>query len=145
MMLGKTKEGLKEAEKLLRYSSARDRVRLYGFREDIHVFMRASDVAVTKAGGLSASEALVSRLPLVLYRPLPGQELRNVEYLVKAGVARRAENPEEVQKQVSAILNDSKKRTKMMSKAKRLARPRASKQITSIILRFCSVYDDAYY
>ncbi len=136
MMFGKNKEGLKEAEKLLRYSSARDRVRLYGFREDIHVFMRASDVAVTKAGGLSASEALVSRLPLVLYRPLPGQELRNVEYLVKAGVARRAENPEEVQKQVSAILNDSKKRTKMMSKAKRLARPRASKQITSIILRF---------
>jgi processive 1,2-diacylglycerol beta-glucosyltransferase len=135
MMFGKNKEGYAEAEKLLRRSSVRNRVHLYGFREDIHVFMRASDVAVTKAGGLSASEALVSRLPLVLYRPLPGQELKNVEYLVKAGVARRAQSPEDVQKQVSRILGDPKGRTKMIQAAKHLARPRASQQIVSIILR----------
>lgn len=135
MMFGNNKTGLKEAKNLLRRSSARSRVSLYGFRQDIEVFMRASDVAVTKAGGLSASEALVSRLPLILYRPLPGQEQQNVEYLVKVGVARRALTAEEVMKQVRAILDRPALRKKMIATAGRLARPDASAQIVSTILK----------
>lgn len=135
MMFGKNKTGLQDAEKLLRNSSARDRVLLYGFRDDMQVFMRASDVAVTKAGGLSASEALVSRLPLVLYRPLPGQEVQNVEYLVKAGVAKRALTPEQVIKEVHTILERPAIRKKMIQVASKLARPQASAQIVSRILQ----------
>lgn len=135
MMFGKNKEGLKEAEALLKQSLARARIHLYGFREDIHLFMSASDVAVTKAGGLSASEALACALPLVLYRPLPGQEKQNVEYLVKMGVARRALSPEEVQKEVASLLDRADKRTKMIRAARRLARPKAASHIVAIILR----------
>lgn len=137
MMFGKNKTGLREAKKLLLRSSARNRVKLYGFREDIHVFMRASDIAITKAGGLSASEALVSRLPLVLYRPLPGQEQQNMTYLVKMGVARRALTAEEVFKEVHAILDRPALRKKMVRIAGELARPEAAKEIaTTIVKRF---------
>ena len=44
--------------------------------------MMASDVLVTKAGGLIVSEGLAAGLPILLIDYLPGQEEGNVRYLL---------------------------------------------------------------
>ena len=61
---------------------------IYNFREDIPELMQASDVLLTKAGPGTIVEAIVSRLPIVLYDFLPGQEEGNLHYVVdnKAGL-----------------------------------------------------------
>ena len=49
--------------------------------------MDASDILITKPGGLTTSEALAKQLPLILSSPIPGQEDRNIEFLVNSGAA----------------------------------------------------------
>ena len=53
----------------------------------------------------TAQVALVKRVPLVVFKPTPGQEDRNAEYLVKAGAARLADSVEEVAATVSRWLD----------------------------------------
>ena len=44
--------------------------------------MDAADCIITKPGGLTSSEALAKGIPMILSHPIPGQEDRNVEFLV---------------------------------------------------------------
>ncbi|HBF39558.1 MAG TPA: UDP-N-acetylglucosamine--LPS N-acetylglucosamine transferase [Firmicutes bacterium] len=43
--------------------------------------MQMADLLITKAGGITISEALASGLPMVIYKPMPGQEEINANYL----------------------------------------------------------------
>ena len=63
--------------------------RIYGFTDKIALLMDAADAVVTKPGGLTASEALAKRLPLILTDGIPGIEARNAELLLNNGVAVR--------------------------------------------------------
>ena len=59
----------------------------YGFVNNIDVMMDASDLIITKPGGLSVSESLAKHLPMILVEPIPGQETRNREFLLNSGLA----------------------------------------------------------
>lgn len=61
---------------------------LYGFSDEIPKLMHASDILLTKAGPGTITESIVSRLPIVLYDFLPGQEEGNLLYVVenRAGI-----------------------------------------------------------
>lgn len=63
-------------------------VHIYKFRDDIANMMHASDVLLTKAGPGTIVEGIVSRLPIVLFDFLPGQEEGNLLYVVenRAGI-----------------------------------------------------------
>ena len=63
------------------------RVRCLGFTENVDEYMDAADVIITKPGGLTTSEAMAKGLPLILMNPIPGQEERNMEFLVNSGAA----------------------------------------------------------
>ena len=52
------------------------------FEHNVPQWMMASDVLVTKAGGLIVSEGLAAGLPILLIDFLPGQEEGNVRYLL---------------------------------------------------------------
>ena len=52
--------------------------------------MTAADLVVTKPGGLSVSECLAKRRPMLLVSPIPGQEERNADYLLESGAAIKA-------------------------------------------------------
>ena len=55
---------------------------VYGFVHNVDVMMDAADCIVTKPGGLTTSEALTKGLPMIIVNPIPGQEERNVEFLM---------------------------------------------------------------
>lgn len=74
-------------ELLKTIQTSQNRVKIYPFVENIHELMTVSDLIVTKAGGLTVSEALVKQLPMILFRPLPGQEEENTRYLTASGAA----------------------------------------------------------
>jgi processive 1,2-diacylglycerol beta-glucosyltransferase len=62
-------------------------IRVEGFRPDVPLFMDAADLLITKPGGLTITEAMVKRLPLLLLNALPGQEEANRRYLLRHRVA----------------------------------------------------------
>ncbi|MBA3678992.1 hypothetical protein H0W80_02245 [Candidatus Saccharibacteria bacterium] len=55
---------------------------IYGFCDNVAELMHASDLLLTKAGPGTIVEAIISRLPIVLYDFLPGQEEGNLHYVV---------------------------------------------------------------
>lgn len=60
-------------------------IRVLGFTTEISKWMDASDLLVTKAGGMTCTESMAKRLPMLFYDSIPGQELKNQEYFVKNG------------------------------------------------------------
>lgn len=65
-----------------------------GFVSDMHRWMAAADIVVTKAGPSTIAEALALGKPLLLYGAVPGQEEGNVTYVVASGVGAYAEDPD---------------------------------------------------
>lgn len=79
-------------------------MRVFGYISEIHELMAISDVVLTKPGGLTVTEAIARHLPMLLYRPIPGQETQNAAYLVNSGVALLARDKAEVCEQLRQLL-----------------------------------------
>ncbi|GAB7388617.1 diglucosyl diacylglycerol synthase [Bacillaceae bacterium] len=79
-------------------------VRVLGYSDKIHEWMRIADLVVTKPGGLTVSEAIWAECPMLFYRPVPGQEKENADYLSRKGAALSAETPREAAQTLAALL-----------------------------------------
>jgi UDP-N-acetylglucosamine:LPS N-acetylglucosamine transferase len=66
---------------------------VFGWVEDMPGLMRAVDVVVQNAGGLTSSEALATGLPVLTYRCLPGHGRANAAVLDRLGLARWVRDP----------------------------------------------------
>ncbi|WP_304412795.1 glycosyltransferase, partial [Sedimentibacter sp. B4] len=53
-----------------------------GFTDRMADLMRVASLFVGKPGGLSSSECMAAGLPMVIVNPIPGQEVRNADYLL---------------------------------------------------------------
>lgn len=109
-------------------------IRTFGFTHEVDVLLEACDVVVSKAGGLTCSEALIKRAPLVIFRPTPGQEVANAATLERAGAAVHAETLDEVSATVGRWLADPAERERVRAAAGSLARPHAAEAIARRVL-----------
>lgn len=57
------------------------------FTDEVNKYMSASDLIITKPGGLTVSEALACNLPMALFDAIPGQEEENADFLVSNDMA----------------------------------------------------------
>ena len=110
------------------------RISTLGYTHEVDALMEACDVVVSKAGGLTCSEALIKRVPLVVFRPTPGQEVRNTEYLEAGGAALHADSIAEVEATVGRWLSDPAARERVREAAGKLARPDAAARIAERVL-----------
>ncbi|MFQ6102392.1 MAG: glycosyltransferase [Anaerolineae bacterium] len=109
-------------------------VQVEGFVRNMHEWMRASDLLVTKAGPSTLSEALVMGLPMVLSGALPGQERPNVNYVVQAGAGVWAPTPRRVAAVVRELLAPGNRRLAQMAvRARALAQPDAARRVAEIV------------
>jgi processive 1,2-diacylglycerol beta-glucosyltransferase len=110
---------------------AGDRVRVLGFTTEMNEWMALSDLAVTKPGGLTTSEALAVGLPLVVANAIPGQETRNATMLFEEGAALSGENPHTVGPRVARLLANPDRLAAMRRSAGRLGRPEAARDVAA--------------
>lgn len=134
VVAGKNEELARNLEAIV--PTLRPRCRIFGFVENIVEFMQASDVIITKPGGLSSAEAMASGLPMVLVDPIPGQEDRNCEYLLEKGVAVRLYDLSDADNKVESLLRNEKTFQIMKDTAKKAARPNASLDVAKDVLAF---------
>jgi processive 1,2-diacylglycerol beta-glucosyltransferase len=99
----------------------------------------ASDVLLTKPGGLTTSEALSAELPMILVTPLPGQEERNASYLADCGAALRPPKNGDIAAAVSMVLHDPARAARLRTAAARLRTPNAAAVIADRIDRIARV------
>jgi len=109
-------------------------VTVLGFTREVDVWLEASDLLVGKAGGLTCSEALVKGTPLVIFKPTPGQEVRNADYLERHGAALHADTVDEVEVTVEDWLGDVQELERRRAAALALGRPHAAETIARQVL-----------
>lgn len=102
--------------------------------ERMDVLMRAADLLVGKAGGMTASEALAAGLPMVFVDSLPGQERANAEYLCRRGAAVRAEGAVDAARTAVELARDAARLREMGGRARALARPGSAAEIAREVL-----------
>ncbi len=106
----------------------------YGYIDFMDELMAVSDLAITKAGALTTSECLANGLPMVIFRPYPGQEVRNCDYFLEQGVAVRVDQLSGLCHKVNGILDHPEHLKQMKSRARAVARPDSSEKIAAILL-----------
>jgi processive 1,2-diacylglycerol beta-glucosyltransferase len=96
--------------------------------------MAASDLAISKPGGLTSSECLAVGLPMVIVSPIPGQEDRNADYLLEQGVALKACDVNAVAWRVNLLLNEPERLKTMQKNARRIGRPDSARKVLDTVL-----------
>jgi len=106
---------------------------VFGYVNNVDEFMEVSDCIVTKSGGLTTSEALSKKLPMIIIKPIPGQETRNCKILTGYGTAVRADRVSRVRDCVKDFLNFPEKISDMRTRINFLSYPNAAKDIAEFI------------
>ncbi|MNJ30444.1 MGDG synthase family glycosyltransferase [Paenibacillus bouchesdurhonensis] len=107
---------------------------LFGYINEVAQLMRLSNCIITKPGGITLSESLVCRLPIFLYRPVPGQELNNALYLERKGIASIASDPGALIEQIDALLRDEERLARIYQEIDNIRKPEAAEIIVKDII-----------
>ena len=105
-----------------------------GFTEVPEAAMAASDLAITKPGGLTTAECLALGLPMLVVSPIPGQEERNSDYLLEHSAAMKAHDAAGVEYRVRRLLADPDRLARMRAAAPALGRPLAADAVLDQVM-----------
>lgn len=108
-------------------------LRIVHFIDNVYDYMHASDLLLSKPGGLTTAEALVANLPMVLVKPLPGQEERNTRFLVDRKAAVRSRSQVHLTRIVEDLLASPQSLATMRASLGALARPHAACEVAALI------------
>ncbi|MFB2879890.1 MGDG synthase family glycosyltransferase [Floridanema aerugineum] len=110
------------------------RLRKLGTIDYVDDLIVASDLIITKAGGLITSEILARGTPTIIVDPIPGQEEQNADVITAAGAGVQLRLLEMVAPAVKYLLNHPERLTQMRQSALELGKPRAALNIAEHIL-----------
>jgi processive 1,2-diacylglycerol beta-glucosyltransferase len=114
------------------------RFQVFGYVDNVEELMTVSDLLVTKAGGVTVSEALAKRLPMLIYRPIPGQEEGNTQFLLDHGAALAPKHPEDLRAALEALLAHPERLAAMRQAVTGLARPDAAQVVVTHLAQLAS-------
>lgn len=102
---------------------------ILGFTKEMHEWMGMASLFVGKPGGLSSSECLALGLPMVIWNPIPGQEVYNTMFLLENGAAIAPDGATTLSFRIDRLLKDPGRLEQMRVAARKLGRPDAAQAI----------------
>ncbi len=112
--------------------------RVFGYVDNIDELMTVSDLLVTKAGGVTVSEAFMKGLPMLVYGSIPGQEESNTEFVVGRGAALAVKTPAEASEALAGLLSHPDRLAELGRAAARLRRPDAARIVVAELARLAA-------
>ena len=109
------------------------KTKLIYFTDEINKFMQASDIIITKPGGLTVTEALACNIPMAVFNAIPGQEEENAEFLLKHNMAVRISDGNSCRAAIVELLKDSEKLEDMKEACKSFDKNDSTKNIFLLI------------
>lgn len=76
--------------------------------DSIEEYIAMSDVVISKAGGLTVSECLTLQKPMIIVKPIPGQEEHNARFLEKNNFGTRVDNVYKIKAALLEVLSKQK-------------------------------------
>lgn len=118
----------KELEKLNK-ARFRHKVLKLGYTDKVNTVMDASDLIITKPGGLSTAEALSKKLPMIISTPIRGHEERNLAFLTEHGAALQITEDDTAEKLVKTFLTDRALRETMQNAVSEIGKSSSAKRL----------------
>jgi processive 1,2-diacylglycerol beta-glucosyltransferase len=111
-----------------------------GFVDNIDELMTVADVIITKAGGLTVSEALTKCLPMVIFKPIPGQEEKNAMYIKNTGAGKVVNNKKELVKALYGLIKYPEEIEEMRRAATSVVHKNSADRAADVILSLGSYH-----
>ena len=108
-----------------------------GYTKEVCTYMDAASLIITKAGGLSSTEAATKHLPMVFIDAIPGLEVHNRDFFCDNGCAVSGETAEEISSVVCALLNNDSKLNELRNRLAGYFTHRAADEIYGYIKAEC--------
>lgn len=121
--------------KIVLENNKQDCVSIFDYTDKVAEFMSIADLVITKPGGLTTTESLVSGVPMIVINPIPGQEEENAEFLEEHQVAVWIKKDDDVNSILNYLLNDDKKLDLLKNNINLISQPESTKNICDIILK----------
>ena len=108
---------------------------VFGYTQNINELMYISDIVISKPGGVTTSEVLAKAKPMIIVKPLPGQEANNTAYLTQKGAALKIEDPREINLVIEDLLENPHKLSQLREAARQISKPNASLDIAKLLIK----------
>jgi len=111
------------------------RAKVLGWVENMHEWMLAADLMVSKPGGATLNEGFACSLPMLAIDPLPGNEQRTCQWIEKWGCGVWIKSPADLAPAIERLLSSRDELENLRARARSLARPRAAYDAAEEILK----------
>ncbi len=112
---------------------------IVGFTDKVELYMSASEAVVTKAGGLTSTEAAVFGIPIIHSGSIPGCETKNAEYFSSHGMSisdSSGSDSRELMKNAVDLINDKARVESMLAAQKKYINPHAAEDIVREMVKY---------
>jgi len=104
-------------------------IKVFGFVDNVEELMGASDIIITKPGGLTISEALSKELMPIFIWPIPGQETANARILEGYGIGRSVKNILDLKETVLYYKENPQDLEKAKISIRKIKKPNAAEEL----------------
>ncbi|WP_284198973.1 MGDG synthase family glycosyltransferase [Alicyclobacillus sacchari] len=85
VLCGRNRRMFAQVTSFAKTRCAAERIVPIGFTEQLATYLQQADFVMAKAGGVTIAECLACGVPMVFFRPLPGQERENAHRVARMG------------------------------------------------------------
>ncbi|MCY9667291.1 hypothetical protein M5X11_20590 [Paenibacillus alginolyticus] len=124
----------KVKHKLDALQSFHPNLNVLGYVSNIHEYMSNTTCIVTKAGGLTLTEAISMRIPIFIFKPYAGQERENAIFLSEQGVASISNHVDELAAQLKGLIDTPLLQSEIKSRMLALKKTQAASVIAHDIM-----------
>lgn len=121
---GKNKEVLKQLKNVI----------IVPFTKNIDLYMKSSDVILSKPGGLTTTEIATLRKPFIHTMPIPGCENYNADFFEKRKMSLKSENIDEVIEKTKQLISNQDLQEELKQNQEKYISKNATKEICELII-----------
>ncbi len=124
------KKALEELKKSLKIP-----VKVLGYVNNVSDWMDASDMIISKPGGLTTSEIFAKKIPMIILDPTPGLEEMLVDSIVATGGACNVKGPKEAAKLVEKWIKKPQEKGKVLKSLEKVGKPKSAYTVADDIVK----------
>lgn len=130
---GKNKKMYEDFNQIVKAANKTDFIRVFEFVNNVPELMAISDIVITKPGGLTTTESLVSGLPMIIINPIPGQEEENAQFLEHSNIGIWLKKQMNITETISNFISNNAKLKQMKENTKKISNRNSTKDICTIL------------
>jgi len=118
----------------LREKKFENKIKIFGFIDNVDEFMEISEFIIGKAGGSLLSESLAKRVPTIIYGNLFAQERLNTQYIVNNKLGFFIEDNDELEKLIDELIDNPEKLKVCKKNMEKFSMDQANKKVMEVII-----------